>query len=101
VALEPGLGVEPSHPHIQRRLAGIVVGVGDAELGVLEHRGIELDHVDVVLWCPPSGARTTSRHDRPAAAGMRERERLRSAGSATLARLVVPVAPVAPLPPLP
>src|SRR5438128_6763309 len=48
VALEPRRGVEPRHPHIERRLAGIMIGIGGAELGMLEHRGIELDHVDVV-----------------------------------------------------
>src|SRR6266513_3690763 len=48
VALEPRLGVEPRHPHIERRLAGVMTGIGGAELGMLEHRGIELDHIDVV-----------------------------------------------------
>src|SRR6266496_2210829 len=37
VALEPRLGVEPRHPHIQRRLAGVMTGIGGAELGVLDH----------------------------------------------------------------
>src|SRR6266576_148299 len=48
VALEPRRGVEPRHPHIERRLAGVMTGIGGAELGMLEHRGIELDHIDVV-----------------------------------------------------
>src|SRR5205823_11433958 len=48
VALEPRLGIEPRHPHIERRLAGVTTGIRGAELGMLEHRGIELDHVDVV-----------------------------------------------------
>src|SRR5439155_16217896 len=48
VALEPRLGVEPRHPHIERRLAGVMTGIGGAELDMLEHCGIELDHVDVV-----------------------------------------------------
>src|SRR5205814_2296329 len=48
VALEARLGIEPRHPHIERRLAGVTTGIGGAELGMLEHRGIELDHVDVV-----------------------------------------------------
>src|SRR6266513_380739 len=48
VALEPRRGVEPRHPHIQRRLAGVMTGIGGAELGMLEHGGIELDHIDVV-----------------------------------------------------
>src|SRR6266513_2944549 len=48
VALEPRRGVEPRHPHIQRRLPGVMTGIGGAELGMLEHGGIELDHIDVV-----------------------------------------------------
>src|SRR5881227_516131 len=60
VALEPRLGVEPRHPHIESRLAGVMVGIGSAEFGVLQHRGLELDHVDVVSrHAPPRAPKST------------------------------------------
>src|SRR5438445_11889854 len=37
----------PGRP-LQRRLPGVMAGIGGAEPGMLEHCAIELDHVDVV-----------------------------------------------------
>ena len=48
MTLEPRRGVEPRHPHVERRLPGVMAGIGGAEFGMLEDGGIELDDVDVV-----------------------------------------------------
>src|SRR5438132_7487208 len=52
VALEPRLRVEPRHPHIERRLAGVMTRIGGAELGMVPPRGTALDHADAVSRHP-------------------------------------------------
>jgi membrane protease YdiL (CAAX protease family) len=49
------------HPHVKRRLLGIVSGIGRAEFGMLERRAIQLDHVHVMARKPP---RASSRAQR-------------------------------------